>query len=83
LPRRLSSAIVLLASKEGVFGEPSGVAGLAGLMRLLDDGTIDSKDKVLVPITGSGMKDLSMLENEAKAVPAIEPLPGTLERLLG
>jgi threonine synthase len=52
-------------------------------MRLLDDGTIDSKDKVLVPITGSGMKDLSMLENEAKAVPAIEPLPGTLERLLG
>ena len=73
----------LLASKEGVFGEPSGVAGLAGLMRLLDDGTIDSKDKVLVPITGSGMKDLSMLENEAKAVPAIEPLPGTLERLLG
>ncbi|TFG13006.1 threonine synthase [Candidatus Thorarchaeota archaeon] len=48
-----------LGKLEGIFAEPSGVAALAGLELLVDDGTIDSSDRVVVPITGSGFKDLA------------------------
>ncbi|MDD1776256.1 MAG: threonine synthase [Candidatus Methanomethylicus sp.] len=62
----------LLASKQGIFGEPSGVAGLAGLMALMNDGLIDRKDRVLLPITGSGLKDLGPIKQEVESVPTID-----------
>jgi threonine synthase len=46
-----------LAQHEGVFAEPSGAAGLAGLKRLLEGGTVGSSDVVVVEITGGGLKD--------------------------
>jgi threonine synthase len=52
-----------LASYEGVFGEPSGVAAIAGLVRLLNDGTIDKKDVIVVPVTGHGLKDPQVLQS--------------------
>lgn len=52
-----------LASKEGIFGEPSGVASIAALDRLVEDGTIDKSEVVVVPITGHGLKDPSVLKD--------------------
>ncbi len=46
-----------LASREGVFGEPTSAAAFAGLARLVADGTIGIGDSVLVPVTGAGAKD--------------------------
>ncbi len=48
---------VLLAQKDGVFAEPTSAAALTGLSRLVDTDEIRSSDTVLVPITGSGLKD--------------------------
>ena len=47
----------MLAAYVGIFSEPSGAAGLAGLERLLSDGTIDRHDRVAVLVTGSGLKE--------------------------
>ena len=47
----------LLAGREGIFAEPTSAAALAGLFRLVADGTIDADDAVLVPVTGAGTKD--------------------------
>jgi threonine synthase len=46
-----------LAAYEGVFAEPSGAAGLAGLKRMVSEGLIAMGDKVVVLVTGSGLKD--------------------------
>jgi threonine synthase len=47
----------LLAKKEGLFAEPTSCAALAGLEMLIDDGTIDPDESVLLPLTGFGLKD--------------------------
>ncbi len=55
--RDLSDAQQLLARYEGLWVEPSGVAGLAAIPQLLDRGTILPTDVIVVPLTGAGWKD--------------------------
>jgi len=50
-------AIGFLARLAGVFAEPSGAAGLAGVLTALDQGLITSQDNVAVLVTGHGLKD--------------------------
>ena len=46
-----------LAEKEGIFAESTSAAALAGVAELVEQGAIGPADRVLVPITGSGLKD--------------------------
>jgi threonine synthase len=57
----IMGAVKDLAGHEGVFSEPSGAAGLAGLKRLKADGQVDGSDSVVVLVTGSGLKDPDVL----------------------
>ncbi len=50
-------AIGMLARLAGVFAEPSGAAGLAGIVAALDQGLINKKEKIAVLVTGHGLKD--------------------------
>jgi len=70
-----------LAKSEGIFAEPSGVAALAGLTKLRDRGTVANDDCVVVEITGSGLKDLSVI-GSAEA-PLIDPDIEALQKVLG
>jgi threonine synthase len=72
----------LLAKHEGIFAEPSGAAGLAGLRKLLDAGTIERSDVVVVEVTGSGLKDTKAVMQLVKEPPTIEPELGQLEHLI-
>jgi len=69
-----------LAKTEGIFAEPSGVAVLPGLRKLKDQGMIASDDSIVLEITGSGLKDLSVL-GSAEA-PLIDPDIEALQRVL-
>ena len=53
----LLDSIALLAQKTGIYAEPSGVAALPGLQSLIAAGTIKPHHKVLLLVTGSGLKD--------------------------
>ena len=75
----IEQALVDLGRLEGIFAEPSGVAALAGLRYLVENGTIDRSDRVLVPITGSGFKDLSTPDRLTAQVPLISPDTGELK----
>jgi threonine synthase len=55
--RNILRSVRELAAYEGVFAEPSGAAGLAGLERLLSEGGIGKNDSVVVLVTGSGLKE--------------------------
>ena len=48
---------IRLATSEGLFCEPTSSAAFAGLPALIASGAISPTETVLVPITGSGLKD--------------------------
>jgi len=80
--KEILDAEKLLAKTEGIFAEPSGAAGLAGLIKLLKDGTIDRSDEVVVEVTGSGLKDQKTAMQLAREPPTIEPKLEQLEKFV-
>jgi threonine synthase len=44
--------------RAGVFGEPAGVAALAGLRRAVEHGIVGRRETALAVVTGSGLKDV-------------------------
>ena len=49
----------LLGTTCGVFGEPAGVTGTAGLKKLCEQGVIGEEDTVVSVVTGNGLKDVA------------------------
>ncbi|MFX0169111.1 MAG: threonine synthase [Candidatus Hodarchaeota archaeon] len=63
----------LLAKYEGVFAEPTGVTGLAGLIDALESGEQDPSETILVEATGGGLKDQDVVIERVEAPPVIDP----------
>ena len=61
------SAMRMLGETPGVFGEPSGVACVAGLKKLLHDGIIGRDETVVCIVTGNGLKDVGTALRAAEA----------------
>lgn len=55
----IMAAQKLLGTTCGVFGEPAGVAGTAGLIKLCGRGVIGRSDTVVSVVTGNGLKDVA------------------------
>ena len=75
----IMAAQKLLGRTCGVFGEPAGVTGAAGLKKLCEQGRIERDAAVVSVVTGNGLKDV------ANAIAACgEPIsiPGDMDRLL-
>ncbi len=66
-------AMRITARLGGVFGEPAGVAGVAGLRRAVTGGIIAKGETALVVITGSGLKDIQSARRAAGGEREIEP----------
>src|SRR5579863_1246654 len=62
------SAEKALATRTGVFAEPSGAACYAGLLRLLDDGKIAKDERTVLLVTGSGLKSIDAVVEAAGSV---------------
>lgn len=52
------SAYRLVAAKEGVFVEPSSAAGIAGLIKYKSQGKLPKHKKIVITVTGNGLKDV-------------------------
>lgn len=72
----------LVGQTTGVFGEPAGVAGLAGLRKMVEEGKIDSTAKVVAVVTGNGLKDIANAKEAASNPVEIEPDINELEKYL-
>ena len=55
----IMAAQKLLGSACGVFGEPAGVTGAAGLKKLCEQGRIPADATVVSVVTGNGLKDVA------------------------
>jgi len=69
-------AIPRLAGLTGVFAEPSAAAGLAGLEVALREGLVEREERVVLLVTGTGLKDVPAA---ARAVERPLPIQPTLE----
>ncbi|MGO5114771.1 threonine synthase [Candidatus Avoscillospira sp. LCP25S3_F1] len=55
----IMAAQKLLGRTCGVFGEPAGVTGTAGVKKLCEQGAIGPNDTVVSVVTGNGLKDVA------------------------
>jgi len=65
-------SIKYLGSKEGIFAEPSGAIALAGIIRALREKRISKQDKVVMLVTGNGLKDIASAKKAGGEVLVIE-----------
>ena len=57
----------------GVFGEPAGVAGVAGLKKAVSSGIVDRESSAVVVVTGNGLKDVQSARQATGQPLDIEP----------
>jgi len=76
------AAMRTTARLAGVFGEPAGIAGVAGLKRAIAQGVVDPGSSAVVVITGNGLKDIQSAKQATGQPIDIEPDFGLLEKKL-
>jgi threonine synthase len=67
------AAYRLVAGKEGVFVEPSSAAGIAGLIKKQAQGKLPKGKKIVITVTGNGLKDVATILDGAPA-PIVIPV---------
>ena len=75
----IMAAQKLLGRTCGVFGEPAGVTGAAGVKKLCEQGVIGKDDTVVSVVTGNGLKDVA---NAIKAAGEPISIPSDMDRQL-
>ena len=75
----IMAAQKLLGQTCGVFGEPAGVTGAAGLKKLCEQGKIPADATVVSVVTGNGLKDVA---NAIKACGEPISIPSDMDLLL-
>ncbi len=72
-----------LARTEGVFAEPAGGTTVATLKRAVEDGRIDRGERVVLLVTGNGLKTPAVWNGALPALTPIPPDPAAVDRFLG
>jgi threonine synthase len=80
------AAMRTLARGAGVFAEPAGATAYAGLVKLAHQGRIGPDERVVVLVTGNGLKDVdSAMKATTTALlplePTVDALKATVARL--
>ena len=77
-------AYKLMASREGIFGEPASAASLAGLIKLKREGYDFSAERIVLVVTGSGLKDPDVaLKAGGASIAEFPPDPEVIAGALG
>jgi threonine synthase len=66
-------AIALIGRTSGVFGEPAGVTGGAGIVKLAKAGRLPKDATVVSIVTGNGLKDIANAQKIAKPPLKVPP----------
>jgi len=73
----------LLARTEGVFAEPAGGTTVATLKRARDAGRIERSERVVLLITGNGLKAPAVWNGSFPPLTPVAPDPAAVDRYLG
>jgi len=61
--KEILEAQKMLAEYEGIFCEPASATALAGLLKLSDKEKLQANDRIVLVVTGSGLKAMNVLEH--------------------
>jgi threonine synthase len=75
-------AIPSLAQATGVFAEPAASAAFAGMHKAAQDGLVGMDDRVVVLITGNGLKDIISARKAVTQAVTIKPDLSDVERVM-
>jgi threonine synthase len=84
--REILNAQRLLVEEEGIFGETASAAGLAALIRSLEEGVVRPEAEIVLILTSTGLKTLAATGSIEEQVPLatdVEDLVQVLERDYG
>ena len=70
-----------LAREEGIFAEPAGATGHAGLVKAIRENLVDHDETVVVVVTGNGLKDVHAAVKAAGKASLIEPNLESIRRI--
>ena len=76
------AAIASLAQSTGVFAEPAASAAYAGLHKAAQKGMVGKNDRIVVLITGNGLKDIGSARKAAGQAITIKPDLSEVERVM-
>jgi threonine synthase len=78
-------AIPSLARGSGVFAEPAGAASLAGALKAISTGLVALEERIVILVTGSGLKDiratLRAVQKPKRIKPNLKAVRAALQRL--
>ncbi len=63
----------VLAKSSGIFAEPAAATGFAGLVKSIHQELVSADERVVVLVTGTGLKDIKAAQNLIKIPAAISP----------
>lgn len=75
-------AMALLGKKEGIFGEPAGVAAIAGIEEAIARGIIKKDETVTMVVTGNGLKDPANAQKAIEQPTLMKPNIEELDKYL-
>jgi threonine synthase len=71
--QEILDAIPVIARNTGVFSEPAAAAAYAGLVKAAEKGLVDPEERVVVLLTGSGLKDINSAMKTVAQPPIVAP----------
>jgi len=80
--REIIDAIKLLARTEGIWTEPAGGTTTAVAIKLIESGRIPKNERIVISITGNGLKTLETVQNDLIQPDVIEAKIGEFDKLV-
>ncbi len=77
------AAIPVVARNTGVFAEPAAAAAYAGLAKAVKEGAVDPDERIVVLLTGSGLKDIANAMKTVSEPPVVAPNLDAVKAVIG
>ncbi len=77
------AAIPTIARNTGLFVEPAAAAAYAGLEKAVAEGMVDPEERVVVLLTGSGLKDIASAMKTVPKPPIVAPTLEAVKAVMG
>lgn len=81
--QEILDAIPVIARNTGVFSEPAAAAAYAGLVKAVDKGMVDPEERIVVLLTGSGLKDINNAMKTVAQPPIVAPNLDAVKAVMG
>ncbi|MBN2003489.1 MAG: threonine synthase [Anaerolineae bacterium] len=80
--QEILDAIPVIARNTGVFSEPAAAAAYAGLVKAVEKGLVAPEERIVVLLTGSGLKDIGSAMKTVGQPPIVAPALEAVKKIL-